>query len=317
MQEAHRMGKIKSADHLIAELATRQHGVISSNQAIEAGLSRSAIQRRVENGRWQRVGSKTFQISGTPTNQHTWIYRQVMAIQPAWVSHATAARLWGWEVQQGPTEVLCPFGRRRDLRLWSHESTIIEAIDQATVDGIPVTSPARTIVDLSGRFDPTNLGKLFDHAVRLKQVAIAEVADCADRLRKAPGRRPLVVQAMLSFRTPNWVTGDSPLEDRVLAVMERAGLPRPHVQYPVDVGSSTLRIDIAYPELMIAIEALGFTYHGDRSGFDRDAVRNNLLQIRGWVVIEITAAMTDDQILETIVEILDERSNVSRIRPAG
>ena len=69
---------------------------------------------------------------------------------------------------------------------------------------------------------PNAEGKRFDHAVRLKQVAIAEVADCADRLRKAPGRRPLVVQAMLSFRTPNWVTGDPPA-----TAAGPPGIPRP------------------------------------------------------------------------------------------
>jgi very-short-patch-repair endonuclease len=80
-----------------------------------------------------------------------------------------------------------------------------------------------------------------------------------------------------------------------------AGLPEPEQQYRVQIGNRWRRVDLAYPELKLAIEVDGWAHHGEaRSGFDADRVRDNELEILGWDRLHFTSAFTDKQISETV-----------------
>ena len=81
---------------------------------------------------------------------------------------------------------------------------------------------------------------------------------------------------------------ESDLESALLAVILDAGLPRPVLQHPVRLDGQRYRIDMAYPEMMVAIEADGFVVHSGRSVFEDDRSRQNALALAGWTVLRFT-----------------------------
>jgi very-short-patch-repair endonuclease len=159
---------------------------------------------------------------------------------------------------------------------------------------------ARTIVDLSSRLDVRALGRALDLAQRRRLLRLADVHRCMRRLGPAPGRSPKTIEAVLGQRWPGYDPGESDLETRVLRLVVVAGLPIPRQQYGVRTQGRSFRLDLAYPEQMIAIELDGWEYHRTRVAFDDDRVRDNLLRLAGWSVHHFTSSMSDDFIVTTI-----------------
>src|SRR5436305_4667285 len=102
-------------DSAIVTLAERQHGIVTLNQARDAGLTRSAVLHRVATGAWERVGTGVYRLAGS---RRTWEQRLnalVLASGPvAAASHRSAAALLeipGF-VRAGVVEVVTPRPRR-------------------------------------------------------------------------------------------------------------------------------------------------------------------------------------------------------------
>jgi very-short-patch-repair endonuclease len=214
-------------------------------------------------------------------------------------SHGTAARLYGIPgFDDAPMEITARLARAvRMDGIVAHRSRTLFDADRRLVRWVPVTSPARLVADLSGRLDPDALGSVVDELLRRRLGSLPRMADCIQRLGKAPGRSPATVHAVLSARWPGYDPGDSTLETRVLRLLAAAGLPLPKQQHPVEVDGRRYRIDLAYPEVMVAVECDGFRWHAQRGDFDRDRRRQNDLVAAGWRVIRLTAAMSDGEIL--------------------
>jgi very-short-patch-repair endonuclease len=113
-----------------------------------------------------------------------------------------------------------------------------------------------------------------------------------------------VIQALLAKRWPGYDPGESDLETRVLRLIVVAGLPIPRQQYRIRLQGRSLRLDLAYPAQLIAIELDGWEFHRTRAAFDDDRMRDNLLRLAGWTVHRFTSSMTDEFILTTIAAAL-------------
>jgi very-short-patch-repair endonuclease len=284
-------------------LAATQHGLLTRAQAREAGLSPFQIERRVQGGRWSSLNRQVVAIAGAPSTWEQSVLAAVLAGGPGAVaSHATAARLYrlpGFE--DAPTELTTSLGRRvRVDGIVAHRSGTLFDADVRTVRRIPTTAPARLVVDLSSRLDPGPLGVVLDELLRRRMVSLWRVADCIGRLGRAPGRSPKTVREVLAARWPGYDPGESTLETRVLRLLADAGLPLPRQQHRVVVDGRRYRVDLAYPELLVAIECDGFRWHAQRSDWDRDLRRQNDLVRTGWRVLRITAAMSDEEILDAV-----------------
>ena len=105
-------------------------------------------------------------------------------------------------------------------------------------------------------------------------------------------------------RQPGYEPGGSAPEVRVARLLMRAGLPQPVPQLRLKVDGKSRRLDLAYPELKIAIEYDGWEYHSQRSAFDADRVRGNELEIVGWTVLRFTSTSSDDVIVRTVAAAL-------------
>ena len=282
-------------------ITTPQRGLITRRQALTCGLSPDAIRNRLERGVWVRVHTGLYAVAGIPLDRGHEILGAILRVDgPAWASHATAARLWGFrDVPDGRTEITVLLHQRVKVAgVVAHRSGTLTDGDLRELDGIPVLAPARTIVDLSARVGPTMLARLVDDGLRRRVLSLAALHAVFRHLpSKAPGRSPVNLRRVLSERTVGFHPGDSELERSVLRTIVEAGLPAPVVQHRVEVGGRTYFLDLAYPDRRIAIEVDGFVFHHDRRSFDHDRERQNDLVTAGWTVLRFTSRSTPTDIV--------------------
>jgi very-short-patch-repair endonuclease len=293
-----------SRENEIAACAARQHSLITLEQARLHGFTDDAIRRRVESGRWRRVRQAVYLINGA---SETWEQAALAVVlasgTEAVASHSTAGVLWGLPsvFHEVTFEVSTPRPRRvRQPGVRVHRTVRFLEIEHGVRRRIPVTSLARTLVDLSGSMSIQQLGIATDFARRERGLRLIDLQRCVTGLAPAPGRKPARVHAVLRARLQQHDETESGLEMRVLRAIVGTGLPEPAQQYRVQIGDRWRRIDLAYPELKLAIEIDGWVHHGARSAFDADRARENELEIIGWDRLHFTSAFTNRQIGETV-----------------
>lgn len=280
----------ESLDARVARLATSQHGAFSRAQAVALGATRDAIRRRVASGRWEQVAADAFRMAGAARSARQALMIATLAWgEPAVISHRAAAglrRLAGFTL--GEPELTLPRDRRRKAPGIIHRGTL-EAVDREVVDAIPVTTVARTLIDIAGVAPRDRVEEAFDDAVRRGLVSTARLRWRVDALATQGRAGISVMRTLLAARTPA-ETPQSVFETRLVRTLLRAGLPRPVLQHEIHDPSGRLVAiaDAAYPEARLAIEADGFTWHAARTRFERDRVRRNALTLLGWRVIHVT-----------------------------
>ena len=285
-------------------IAARQHGLVTFDQARAAGFTRHQILNRVQTGRWSRARVGVLAVNGAPATWEQAALAAALASGPeAVASHSTAGVLWGLPnvFHEVTFEVSTPRPRRvRQPGVRVHRTVCFLEMEHTVHDGIPVTSMARTLVDLSGSISVEQLGIATDFARRERHLRLVDLQRCVAGLHPAPGRRPTRIHAVLRARLEHHDETESGLEMRVLRAIVAAGLPEPVQQYWVNVGDRWRRIDLAYPELKLGIEVDGFGPHSSRSSFDADRVRENELEIINWDRLHFTSSFTDKQIADTV-----------------
>ena len=152
-----------------AEIAGQQYGLIHRDQALRVGMTRRAIDGRTASGRWRIVRPSVYVIAGAAPSWEQDVLAAVLAAgDTAAASHATAARLWALPCPPIESFEVTTI-RERQVRLpgvTAHRSGVIPEADRTTLRGIPITSGARTAVDLSSRLDVDALRNLVDEGLR-------------------------------------------------------------------------------------------------------------------------------------------------------
>jgi very-short-patch-repair endonuclease len=286
----------------VISLAERQHGAISSTQLRELGVSPKQVHRLIREGWLLPMRPGVFLVGGGPRTWHQAVMAAVLAAGSGGVaSHSTAAVLWGLPgVERGSTELSTSRPDRRRLEgVIAHRTLAFLACEHTTRKRIPVTTVARTIVDQSGRFSVAKLGRMTDHGLRKGTLRLEDLRKCVAGLHPAPGRHPNKIHRVLRRRLRGYEPGDTDLEMRFVRALVAGGLPEPVQQHRLTLGSRRCRIDLAYPDLKLAIEIDGWEFHRTRTAFDEDRARANDLVVAGWHVLRFTSTMTDEQAVET------------------
>jgi hypothetical protein len=295
------------SDAAVAAIQAKQIGLATTRQVEDAGVSKGALGRAVSAGSLVRVRKS---VVASPVVAPTFEQRVLAAVlsagENAFASHAAAAQLWDLPLPApAQLEITTILERRpRTAGVRMHRSGLLIERDITHLCGIPVTVPERTIVDLSSRLTLTALGRLTDDALRRRITSLARIVATAERLPRAPGRSVKKMRELLDRRVPGVEDRESKLEDFVFDSLRRFRLPMPVCQHEVIVKGKRRRIDCCYPAEMLALEALGFRYHGWRSRWDADALRGNELQLAGFRVLQFTSAFTDRRIAEQVAEAL-------------
>lgn len=173
----------------------------------------------------------------------------------------------------------------------------VEEDEIAVIDGIAVTSPARTALDLGCWYPTTTAVAAIDALARATEFKAADVELLA---RRYAGRRGIARarQAADLFDAG----AQSPKESWLRVILIRAGLPRPQTQIPVldEFGSAIAYLDMGWEDVKVAVEYDGDHHRSDRSQYNWDIRRLERLQGRGWIVVRVVAADRPADIIQRV-----------------
>ena len=274
----------------IAHLTARQHSLVTRDQVLGAGISEATLQRCLDDGVLEVVHPTVYRPAGAPRSWKQRLLAAVLAAGPgAAVSHRSAAALWSLTDPTDRVEISVP--RPRHPRLVGatvHRSRDLERAQLSRRDGIPVTNPLRTAVDV-GAVDRRLVGDVVELGLIAGLFSVLALEAEVDRLSQrgrygiGPLRRYLDDRALGDKRP------DGLLEPRMGRLMRNNDLPPAAFQYDVyDDGRFVARVDFAYPALKVAIEVDGWRNRATPERMESDHVRQVKLAALEWVVIRFT-----------------------------
>ena len=274
------------ADRRIAAVAARQHGVVARAQLRALGLERGAIEHRLRAGRLSGVHRGVYAVGHARLTPQGWWMAAVLAYgKGAVLSHRTAAAHWGLRASAARLiEVSIPSRAgcvgRRGINL--HRSSTLSSMEVTEHEGIPVTTPARTLIDLAGVVPSRALRRALDEAERLRLFDLhALEAVIASHL----GHRGAgVLAAVLLEHDVGTTLTRSELEERFLVLCDAHDLPRP----AVNALLGRYEVDFLWRAERLIVETDGRASHATRAAFERDRARDARLTVAGYRVVRLT-----------------------------
>jgi very-short-patch-repair endonuclease len=272
-----------SADRAVQALAGRQHGIVKGKQVREAGLSQRQIERRLEAGWLVPQYRGVYAVGHTALTDKSHLIAAVYASgEQALAGYRAAGKLWGVLRGSQPIEVTSPRSRVAGKGFILHRTRLIHDEDRALIDNIPVTSLARTIVDLADVL-PEKLVAIAVHEAEIMRLFdLRQVERVLERLPGRRGRHKL--KRVLSAYGDVQPFTRSRAERLVLSMCEEHGLPRPRVNTWVDMHE----VDFHWPEANLVLEFDGGAVHRTTKAFYEDRKRDRALATRGIHVVRAT-----------------------------
>jgi Transcriptional regulator, AbiEi antitoxin len=251
-------------DRRVLDLARRQHGVVSTLQLLGLGLDRRAIHQRVAAGWLQAVHRGVYAVGAVPRTAEMQDMAAVLACGPAaLLSHRSAAVRWDILRYAPKIEVTAPRSRAPRAGIVVHRSRLIHDEDRGLVDGIPVTSVARTIVDLAEGPE-----RYLTAAVREAELRRLFDLQAIERtLARLPGRRGRYrLRGMLAAYRHEPRFTRSGAERRFLEICRTHGLPVPLANCWI----GEFEVDFYWPDARLAVELDSPTFHMTTHAFHAD-----------------------------------------------
>ncbi len=272
-------------ENRIGELAAGQHGVVTRGQLLGAGLSERMVEWRLKTGRLRPLHSGVYLASPVRPPRAREMAAVLAGGAGARVSHRNAG--WLWDLVARPPDSALPelkvplrrVVRRPGLVVYRGEDLKGEVV--ARVDGIPVTSPATTLVDLARVLSDRALEKAVARADRAGLVGSSELGALVDRTR---GRRGIATLAAVLEYEGGPAFTRSELEDRFVDQLRRFGLPAPKL----NVRVMGFEVDCYWAMARLAVELDGARYHGAWRSQEDDRRRDAVLAAADIQVIRVT-----------------------------
>lgn len=262
----------------IEQVASKQGGIITRQQALNAGLTEWALRKAVQAGRFESLRPGVLRWPGSPRDEKQRLWAAHLTVGPtSVVSHSSAARLWGLKaIEERRPTVTVPhrITPRNKLGLTVHRARSLQPTDIGTVDGLPVTLPARTMVDLAGETGKARLAAALDEAHYEKVVRYNEVGEALVRLGQ-PGRHGAVVLGdLLDARTGGRNLEQSVLERLLSDLFEVAGITDVVRQHPLPTrGYLDGLVDAFIRRGSVIAEGDGRTWHSRCADMIKDRQR--------------------------------------------
>jgi very-short-patch-repair endonuclease len=264
-------------------LARRQHDVVTRSQLVALGMSRRAIEHRIDRGRLHRVGGGVYAVGRPSLTQHgRWIAAVLSCEEGAVLSHGSAAALMkiGSE-RRGVVEVSIPCSSRRRRRgLLVHRRPSLRNADVGAFDGIPVTSPIQTLIDITPRLDRLGVERAINEADKYDLVNPPTLRRALAERGGEPGVGKL--RRILDRRTFRLTREE--LERRFLPLAREAGLPVPLTSQIVN----DFEVDFHWPNLRFLVETDGLRYHRTPAEQARDRLRDQTHTAAGLTHLRFT-----------------------------
>lgn len=270
-----------AVERAIARIGARQDNVVSGEQLRGAGLRRGAIAHRVKAGAMQRLHTGVYLIGPAPPTPMARARAAALASgADAVVSHRSAACLFGLLPEiSSDVDVTVPGrnpGRRPGIR--RHRVKELPRQDVTAMNGLRITTIARTICDLAATASARDVEQAFSEALYRRIVSLRALAVV---LAREPARKGApVVRALIE--DPRLTRSDR--ERLLLRLIEAAQLPKPLT----NVVIHGYRVDVFWPSEGLVLEFDGWGAHGHRLAFESDRKRDQVLLAAGIRVLRIT-----------------------------
>jgi very-short-patch-repair endonuclease len=278
-----------SAEAALASLASRQHGVVATSQLRRLGFTKQAVGRYVERRRLLRLHKGVYAVGHTGLTADSRRLAAVMACGAgALLSHRAAGGAQGLLSYAPQLEVTVPRSRKPREGILVHRSRLIHDEDRSTVRGIPVTSVARTLVDLADVLSEERLAKAVHEAEVQRVFDLWALERALARLPGRSGRHRL--RRVLAAYQPDPHFQRSEAERRFKRLCEQHRLPQPQF----NVNRAGYELDAYWPDANLAVEVDGAETHHTRSAFQRDRARDRRLAMAGIRVVRVTWVDLED-----------------------
>jgi hypothetical protein len=273
-------------------LAGTQDGVFSLAQLRALGLGASVVHKRCASGRLHRVHRGVYSLAPTSLLSRRGRYRAAVLAcgDGAVLSHRSAADLQELRhTHRSAVEVTVTQTYARTIAgVQVHRSCTLTSADITTVDGIPCTTPARTLLDLAAVVDRRSLERALEQAEIMEVLDLSALGAQVQRNHTTlAGRR---LRAVLADYAGGTAPTESEFEERFLALCRAAALPLPERQVYIDPGDGEpmVRADFAWRAERLVVETDGGRYHRTRRAFESDRRRDQRLTLAGWRVLRVT-----------------------------
>jgi hypothetical protein len=259
-------------EQILARMATCAHGIVDRDELLSAGVSAGQIKRRLRNGVLHREYDGVYRVGHrAPSLEASYLAAVRACGKGALLSGMAAAFLLG--LVKGPTpgpEVIV--GSERRIEGIKTRRSRVSPLDAMTWRGIPVTTVARTVVDLAAVLSVEDLARACHEAGVRHGTTPRDVEDVLARRPNSPGAGKLRLILNGDVRVTL-----SKLEKRFLERLREAGLPLPETNRP----AGGRRVDCRWPEHQLTVELDGYRFHNSRYTWEQDRAREREARARG------------------------------------
>jgi very-short-patch-repair endonuclease len=290
----------KEIELILREVGAAQHGVAARAQLLARGVAVHAIDRMVRTGRLTVLRRGVYQIGPLPVGRAAEAAAVLACGPDSRISHVSAAALLDLldaTRARPPVEVTMPRRKRRRIEgVRIHRVRDLFPDEVTTVDGIPVTTPARTLLDIAPTVTSREVEQALAKAMRMRLVTHEEMRRMVERHPGHRGtsrlRRLLDVEGGPSFTR-------SEAEEKLLEITRIARLPRPELNVNV-LGHE---VDFLWRNARVMAEVDGYAFHASVRSFAADRRRDAELTAAGYRVLRFTWADLTDGRMATVVRL--------------
>jgi len=268
----------------LAWIAAQQLGLVTTEQLRLAGIERGSVRHRVKIGRLHPLHRGVYLVGHSVPHPNVPLLAAVLACgQHAFVSHRSALVLWELVRSPGPdvevTVVAADCRSRTGIRV--HRVDALHARDRRIRSGIPLTAPARSLLDFAATASDEETRRAIAEARVRRLLRPGELQAAADRAPRRTGTAR--IRALLDHEGEPALTR-SDAERRMLALVREAQLPTPRTNTRV----LDYEVDFLWAEQGLVVEVDGYAFHSSARSFERDRRRDAILEAAGYRVMRVT-----------------------------
>lgn len=272
----------------MARLAGRQHGVVAATQLRRIGFTARAIEIRIASGRLHRIHRGVYAVGHRTLTVRGMRMAAVLRGGAGTVlSHRAAGDEWGLRPWAGRPTITTPTPRRPSPAIEIHYSSL-PADERTILDGVPITTWPRTLLDLATVLDHDALVRSLNEAIARRLSDPLSLTALLERHRGERGSGALR-RAIADAAFGRGVTRRE-LEELFAAFIRRHRLPRPLLNAPVVAVGHAYVADALWPDARLIVELQSVTYHGAPAAMSADAERTRRLTLAGYRVVYVTWA---------------------------
>jgi len=275
----------------VLELAANQLGLFTSSQAHELGLSRSTLQHWNRCGGISRAGRSVWAVDGSPDSELRRALAIALDMGPGTV-FARSSAAWVWRVpghRLDPTELLRDRGARPSPSSSSHSSRLFDASDVTIRQGLPVTTPVRTIFDLAGDQHVLRTRRDLNNLMGRGLVRLDQLEHGLSRLARRGRPGVAAMRRLIDEARDKAVPAGSNLELVVEDLLQRAGFQNMERQVPLyDEQGFIARVDFGDRERRFAVEVDSDRFHSGLVDRAVDGEKADRIDRIGWTLVRIT-----------------------------